>query len=67
MAGWHIEVRKFMDCIQNDILNDPDIIEKVYRRLDVLHLLGRLSLSKSNLLLIGKENTWVVNAKTSHK
>ena len=48
-------------------MNNPAITENVYRRLSVPHLLGELSLSKVNLLLIGNENTWIVNTRTSHK
>ena len=67
MAGWHDKVSKFMASLKEDILNDPAITANVYKRLSLPHLLGELSLSKVNLLLIGNENTWVVNARTSHK
>ena len=48
-------------------MNNPVITADVYKRLSVSHLLGELSQSKVNLLLIGNANTWVVNARTSHK
>ena len=56
-----------MASLQEDILNNPAIAANVYKRLSLPHLIGELSLSKVNLLLIGNENTWVVNARTSHK
>ena len=56
-----------MKLIENDVLNGEKTLFRLYRKLSVPDLVGRLRCCKVNLLLIGKDNSWLVNAKTSHK
>ena len=55
-----------MNMFVKDVLNDQKLMSKLYRRLSVPDLLGRLRCCKVNLLLIGRENSWLVNTKTTH-
>ena len=56
-----------LNTIVEDVLNNENVTENVFRRLSIPHLLGNLSQCGVNLLIIGKENSWIVNARTSHK
>ena len=50
-----------------DVLHNKNVTRNVYRKLSVPHLLGNIGNCGVNLLIIGKENSWIVNATTSHK
>lgn len=65
-ALWHKRVQSFLNMFVKDVLNDQKLMSKLYRRLSVPDLLGRLRCCKVNLLLIGRENSWLVNTKTTH-
>ena len=53
--------------IVQEVLNNKAVLRHVYRKLSIPHLLGGLGRCDSNLLLIGREHSWLVNARTSHK
>ena len=55
-----------MNTIIEDVLHNKNVTRNVYRKLSVTHLLGNLGNCDVNLLIIGKENSWIVNASTSH-
>ena len=67
MTVWYKRITTFIELIHENILNCPYNTENTYRNLIMPELLGRLSNCRFNVLLIGLENTWIVNAKTSHK
>ena len=49
-----------------DVLHNENVTTNVYRKLHLPQLLGNLGNCDVNLLIIGKENSWIVNARTSH-
>ena len=64
---WHSKIQAALTAIVQDVLQDRTVIKHVYRALSLPKLLGLLGQCRVNLLLIGKENTWLVNARTPHK
>ena len=50
-----------------DVLNKKTILKHVYKNLSLPHLLGLLGQCPVNLMMIGKENSWIINARTCHK
>ena len=42
-------------------------MSKAYRELSISHFLGNLGCSKINLLIIGRESSWILNACSPHK
>ena len=49
-----------------EVLNDERVIDRTFRKLTISTLIGRLAVSKCNLLVIGTSNSYVINAKTHH-
>ena len=66
-ALWHQRVKNFLALIENDVLNGEKTLFRLYRKLSVPDLIGRLRCCKTNILLIGRDNSWLVNTKTAHK
>ena len=64
---WHSKIQAAMATIVQDVLGDRTVVKHVYRTLSLPNLLGSLGQCKVNLLIIGRENTWLVNASTPHK
>ena len=64
---WHSKMQAALSTIVQDVLHNKAVVKHVYRTLSLPHLLGSLAQCKVNLLLIGRENTWLVNARTPHK
>lgn len=64
---WHRKTQAALDLLIARVLNCEKVVEHAYRRLSLPHLLGSLGRSYVNLLLIGRENSWIVNARTSHR
>lgn len=56
-----------MKRISNEVLNNEKVLQLAYRRLSICELLARMSAVKVNIMAIGSENVWIINAKTSHK
>ena len=53
--------------IVQQVLNNKIVVKHVYKKLNFPLLLGSLGHCTANLLIIGRENSWIVNATTSHK
>lgn len=53
--------------IVEEVLQNKSVLKHVYKSLSLPHLLGKLGQCETNLLLIGRENSWLVNTRTSHK
>ena len=53
--------------IVQEVLNNKTVVKHVYQKLSMPLLLGSLGHCNINLLIIGRQNSWIVNAKTSHK
>lgn len=49
------------------MLNHDEVVEEVYRKLSLPTLLGHLGMCSYNSMVIGRYNTWMVTARTSHK
>ena len=62
---WHQKMQKIMEFLIDDILNNKNIISIIYRSLHVPTLLELLGRSKENLLIIGTQNSWLINARTT--
>ena len=63
---WHKKINAAMDVILKEVLNDADMKIFFYRKLNVPSLIGHLGTCKINLLVIGKKQSWIINARTSH-
>ena len=50
-----------------DVLHDKTVLKHIYKKLSLPHLLGLLGQCPVNLMMIGRENSWIINARTSHK
>ena len=50
-----------------DVLHDKIVIKHIYKKLSLPHLLGLLGQCPVNLMMIGRENSWIINARTSHR
>ena len=50
----------------SEILNDEDTISMAYRQMCLPKLLTLIGRAKENLLLVGRHNCWLVNARTFH-
>ena len=66
-ALWHQRVLAFLTLIEEGVLKGERTMPRLYRKLSIPDLVGRLRCCEVNLLLIGRQNSWLVNAKTSHK
>ena len=64
---WHKKTQALLDEIVEEVLQNKTVLQNVYKNLSLPHLLGELGQCSPNLLLIGRENSWLVNARTSHK
>ena len=64
---WHEKTQAALDVIIANVLNNKTVLKHVYKKLSLPHLIGKLGQCSENLLLIGRENSWLVNARTSHK
>ena len=64
---WHRKTQETLDMFVKDVLNKKTILKHVYKNLSLPHLLGLLGQCPVNLMMIGKENSWIINARTSHK
>ena len=53
--------------IVQEVLNNKTVVKHVYQKLSMPLLLGSLGHCTYNLLVIGRQNSWIINAKTSHK
>lgn len=63
---WHTKMQSAMDHLVDRFLNDPRILTYVYRRLSLPTLITLLGKCKDNLLVIGKNYSWIINATTGH-
>ena len=64
---WREKTQAALDVIIANVLNNKTVLKHVYKKLSLPHLIGKLGMCSENLLLIGRENSWLVNARTSHK
>ena len=64
---WHTKVENAIDHLYSTTLNDNDVIDVIYRKLDVSTLLAMLTNSSRNILAVGRNNSWLINCRTVHK
>ena len=64
---WHLRVSKAMDKITEEVLNSEEVLNIVYRNLSIHNLLMFLANCETNIMAIGNQNAWIINARTSHK
>lgn len=62
-AVWSQRVNAALLYIADKALNDKDGLEMWHRRLNVPRLVGGLSYVNKSVLILGRHNTWLVNAK----
>ena len=65
-TAWHTKAQNAMDLLASKVLNHDSARELVYRKMRISELLLRLACSDTNLLAIGKQNCWLINARTAH-
>ena len=61
---WHQRIQSALDYLVAEVLNDKTNFGLTYRKMSVPRLLAQVGRCKVVILLIGKENTWLINAKT---
>ena len=59
-------MRAALKLLVKDVLNDERVKILTYRKLSVPTLLGLLGHCSVNLMIIGRANSWIVNARTAH-
>ena len=64
---WHTKVKNALNLLVKDVLNDERALSLTYRRLSLPSLLGVFGHCDVNILAIGQQNSWLINARTSHK
>ena len=55
-----------MSALSENFLNNEEILEHCYRRINIPKLLSLLMRTSVNILIIGKKECWLVNASTPH-
>ena len=63
---WWDKITNTLGLIINNVLNDRTIVQLAYKSLSIPQLLWNLGKVDNNSLIIGKENCWLVVAKTCH-
>ena len=66
-ATWHRKVQRGLSELVEHALNDETETSPFYRSLSIPRLLSSIARTPVNLVAIGKEACWVINARTSHK
>jgi hypothetical protein len=61
---FHEKIQTALTYIVDEVLNYKDNLEMTYRRMNVPRLLAEIGRVSFVSLLIGRENCWLVNAKT---
>ena len=56
-----------MDIMKDKVLNDERVVAHAFRKLSLPTLLGLLGRCCINLMVIGKKQSWIINARTSHR
>ena len=64
---WHRKIGTALKLILDHVFNNEQVLKQCYRRLSVPHLLGHIGRCKENILAVGSKNSWLINARTSHK
>ena len=64
---WHSKMQVALDLMIEQVLNDKHVVPQVYRKLSLPTLLGLIGHCSTNLMVIGKKHSWMINARTSHK
>ena len=64
---WHKKVVNALKLILDHVFNNEQVLKQCYRRLSVPHLLGHIGRCEKNILAVGSKNSWLINARTSHK
>ena len=64
---WHKKIEAALKLILEQVFNNSQVLKQCYRRLSVPHLLGHIGCCKENILAVGSKNSWLINARTSHK
>ena len=55
-----------MKRIASGVLNHNSVIPLCFRKLSIPDMIYSLGQTDTNILIIGKEASWLVNAKTAH-
>lgn len=63
---WEKKIRAMLDALTDKVLNSENVKSEMYRKLNLPNLLGLLGRCNNNILAIGKDNSWLINARTSH-
>lgn len=56
-----------MERLRSEVLNDTKVLPIIYRSVSTPNLIGELGQSSENILGIGRDNCWMINAQTGHK
>jgi len=71
-GNFYSKATNLLSKIFNHVLNDLEVLEKVYKRIDISRLTSVLSNTNypdipHNLLVIGQTRVWLIVARTCHK
>ena len=64
---WHYKLQNALSVLIKEVLNHESVIKRVYHKVSLPKLMSFLGLCNYNILVIGQRNTWMINARTSHK
>ena len=55
-----------IDLLAERVLNKQYVRSQIYNKMSVSAFVGQLGFTNLNLLVIGKQNSWLINARTGH-
>lgn len=62
--------KRIADCMQDftvRLINEKEVWSQCYRRVPVSKVLALLAMAPVNILAVGKNESWMINASTPHK
>ena len=60
-------MRNLMNKLVTNVLNAECVRSRAYRSLNIPKMIGLIGRVRINLMIIGRDNCWLVNTKTSHR
>ena len=62
--------KRIADCMQDfsvRFINEKEVWSQSYRKVPISKLLALLAMAPVNILAVGKNESWMINASTPHK
>ena len=63
---WHLRIQAALTHCVDTVLNNEVVRKSAFNRLSIPTLIGLLCSANVNLMIVGRTNSWMVNASTMH-